>query len=84
MIALIKNWDLKQNNKAIRERQGVNRVYYASDLGSSFSRTDNDFSRTRNDVKDYTQSKFIQGVVESRPRQSGILPQWIETHLSIC
>jgi hypothetical protein len=60
MMALINNWDLKQNNNAIRERQGVKRAYYVSDLGASFGRTSNELSRTRNDVKDYTESKFIR------------------------
>jgi hypothetical protein len=55
-------WGLKNANNSICERQGVERAYYVSDLGSSFGRTGGVFSRTRNDVDGYARSKFIRRV----------------------
>lgn len=62
LMALINNWDPKNANNSIRARQGVERAYYVSDLGSSFGRTGGVFSRTRNDVNGYARSKFIRRV----------------------
>jgi hypothetical protein len=62
LMALINNWDLKEENNAIRARQGVQRAYYVSDLGATFGRTGNNFTRTRNDVEDYRESNFIRRI----------------------
>jgi hypothetical protein len=40
LMALLKNWDLKEsNNKILRHRRTGANVYYVSDLGASFGRT---------------------------------------------
>jgi hypothetical protein len=59
MMALINNWDLKEINNAIYEEEGV-RYYEVSDLGASFGRTGNPFTRSKSNLKDYSRTKFIQ------------------------
>jgi hypothetical protein len=63
MMALINNWDLKDENNAIREIDGQP-VYLVSDLGASFGTTG--FSLTRADSKgnlhNYEHSGFIAKV----------------------
>jgi hypothetical protein len=59
MMALINNWDLKEVNNAIYEEDGV-RYYEVSDLGATFGRTGNPFTRSKSNLKDYRGTKFIQ------------------------
>jgi hypothetical protein len=65
MMAMLNNWDLKDENTIIFERDG--KAYYAvSDLGSSFGKLA-EHSRTRagrsvNKPEDYAGSKFINAV----------------------
>jgi hypothetical protein len=59
MMALINNWDLKEINNAIYERGGA-RYYEVSDVGATFGRTGNPFTRSKSNLKDYRGSKFIQ------------------------
>jgi hypothetical protein len=87
MMALINNWDLKDDNNAVYESQG-RRIYLVSDLGASFGTTG--FSVTRAESKsnldNYTESKFITAVnsegvdfgVPSRPAMIHVfeLPQF--------
>jgi hypothetical protein len=61
MMALINNWDLKENNNDIDEG-GPEGRYVVSDLGSSFGRTGNSFGRSRGVMKDYEKTKFIKKV----------------------
>lgn len=66
-MALINNWDLKDdNNEILVERGNVNSIrrHIISDLGGSFGKTGGFFSRTRNEPDDYvkTTSAFIKGV----------------------
>jgi hypothetical protein len=57
MMALINGWDLKQiNNGSVDWKYGV------SDLGASFGRTGNSFTRSKGIVKDYAATKFIENV----------------------
>jgi hypothetical protein len=58
MMALINNWDLKKANNAIYSVGGSTR-YAVSDLGGSFGKTGGVGSRTKSDLKDYAESKFI-------------------------
>jgi hypothetical protein len=62
LMALINNWDPKTANNSIRARQGIERAYYVSDLGSSFGRSGGTFSRTRNDLDGYARSTFIRRI----------------------
>jgi len=59
MMALMNNWDLKEINNAIYERGGA-RYYEVSDVGATFGRTGNPFTRSKSNLKDYRGSKFIQ------------------------
>jgi hypothetical protein len=57
MMALINGWDLKQiNNGSLDGKYGV------SDLGASFGRTGNSFTRSKGIMKDYSETKFIDKV----------------------
>jgi len=65
MMALINNWDLKDENTITVLRDG--KLYYVvSDLGSSFGKlADKSMSRTGrsvNDPDDYSKANFIKGV----------------------
>jgi hypothetical protein len=74
MMALLNNWDLKQANNSIQQTDGEHR-YVITDLGATFGKTGNSFTRSRSVLKDYANSKFIDKVtagfvdfeMESRP-----------------
>jgi hypothetical protein len=59
MMALVNNWDLKEINNSIYE-VGDERRYAVTDLGATFGKTGNSFSRSRSVLKDYVDSKFIK------------------------
>ena len=62
MMALINNWDLKETNNAIYQVEGEGLHYLVSDLGATFGQTGNEISRSRNNLGEYSGSKFIQKV----------------------
>jgi hypothetical protein len=77
MMALINNWDLKDENNAIYE-SGSERIYTVSDLGASFG-TDGRYwprDKAKGNLESYRQSKFIRQMsdglidfcVPARPR----------------
>jgi hypothetical protein len=68
MMALINNWDLKDDNNAILRTRSES-AYIVSDLGSSFGKLPyasapilNRLGRSVNDPVDYVNSTFIHGV----------------------
>jgi hypothetical protein len=63
MMALINNWDLKDDNNAIRNIDGVP-VYLVSDLGASFGTTGFDFTpaESKGNLYHYEYSRFITKV----------------------
>jgi len=61
LMALMNNWDLKTSNNAIYETDDELR-YVVSDLGGTFGRTGSNFTRSKGDLNDYAQSKFIKHV----------------------
>jgi len=72
LMALINNWDLKNDNNAILQVAGERR-YIVSDLGSSFGKLPigsalilNRIGRSANDPADYVNSTFIHGLEEDR------------------
>lgn len=66
MMAVINNWDLKNENNAIREEKrkdgSQERIYEVSDLGASFGTTGRGLSHTKSkgNLRSYTRSKFIR------------------------
>lgn len=60
MMALINNWDLKNNNTAIFEKGGEH-IYMISDLGASFGMTGYDPRQrvSKGNLKSYEHSRFI-------------------------
>lgn len=60
MMALINNWDLKDENNAIRVYEGK-QIYLVSDLGSSFATTSVRLahSEDKGNLANYSSSKFI-------------------------
>ncbi|HSI88916.1 MAG TPA: hypothetical protein VK918_07650 [Pyrinomonadaceae bacterium] len=70
MMALINNWDLKNDNTAILE-VGGKRHYVVSDLGSSFGKLSptsafflTRFGRSVNKPKHYADATFVKGVTK--------------------
>lgn len=65
MMALINNWDLKEENNAVYREDGKDgppgRIYMVSDLGASFGtpRLTLPLKKTRDDLNTYRDSKFI-------------------------
>jgi hypothetical protein len=58
VMALLNNWDLiTRNNKIYRIDE--QRRYVVSDLGASFGRSGNEFSRKKNNLEAYVNSDFI-------------------------
>jgi hypothetical protein len=69
MMAVINNWDLKDENNAIRDfkngdEDGDTREYYVSDLGASFGTTGRELSHTKSkgNLTSYARSTFITKV----------------------
>jgi hypothetical protein len=77
LMALVNNWDLKEENNKIYLVGGELR-YLVSDLGASFSRNSNPFSRSKGDAAGYVRSKFI---TEYRPSDVDLIiqsrPLWV-------
>jgi hypothetical protein len=59
MMALLNNWDLKQVNNAIYDGGGRELRYLVSDLGGTFGRTGGRGSRSKGNLEDFSESKFI-------------------------
>jgi len=66
MMALMNNWDLKEVNNAVYEEGSGARYYEVSDLGATFGRTGNPFTRSKSNLKDYRGAKFIQKITPER------------------
>jgi hypothetical protein len=60
MMALVNNWDLSSANNAIYGQDGERR-YLVKDVGATFGSTGNNFTRSKGVLKDYADSKFIDG-----------------------
>ena len=64
MMALINNWDLKEINNAIYRQNGEGNRYAISDLGASFGETGNVITRSKSNLKDFSDAKFVQKVTD--------------------
>ena len=62
MMALINNWDLKAENNSFQVQGDGGQRYFVSDLGATFGRTGNNFTRSKGKLQDYSQSRFIKKV----------------------
>ena len=62
MMALVNNWDLKEENNAIYELPGNEKRYIVSDLGATFGKTGGSWTRSKGKPEDYFNSKFIEEV----------------------
>ena len=79
LMALINNWDLKDENNAIY-REGSERVYLVSDLGTAFGTAGRSWPRDR--AKDnlawYGRSRFIRRTTaDTVDFQSPARPMWV-------
>ena len=61
MMALVNDWDLKTINNSIYELN-EEAEYVVSDVGATFGKTGNPLHRSKSDLKDYEDSKFIDKV----------------------
>lgn len=66
MMALINNWDLKEDNNGIYEEKNGERRFVVTDLGATFGRTGNTLTRSRGVTEDYIHSGFIHKVRPDR------------------
>jgi hypothetical protein len=71
LMALVNNWDLKEDNNKIYDEHGAESRYVVSDLGASFGKTGSAFTRSKGDPEDYSESKFIERVT----------PEYVDFHL---
>ncbi len=62
VMALLNNWDLKEENNAIYEEKGEQPQYLVTDLGATFGKTGNTIVRSKSNLLEYRYSKFIQKV----------------------
>ena len=77
MMAIINNWDLKDENNAVYD-QGSHRIFLVSDLGATFGAPGRAWpeSKAKDNLEQYAKSKFIRAVhgqtldfeVPARPR----------------
>ncbi|HEV2492098.1 MAG TPA: hypothetical protein VG204_03405 [Terriglobia bacterium] len=73
MMALINNWDLKDNNNAVYDERrpagstGPEEVYAVSDLGASFGTTGRSWTRTisKGNLHSFGRSRFITKITDS-------------------
>ncbi|MEO8026252.1 MAG: hypothetical protein ABI823_07250 [Bryobacteraceae bacterium] len=72
MMALVNNWDLKEVNNVIYDKAGQETRYAISDLGASFGRTGNPLVRSKSNLREYRESKFVQKV----------RPELVDFHMS--
>lgn len=72
LMALLNNWDLKDDNNKILLVNGDSAQpelhYIISDLGATFGKTGGFLSRSRNEPEDYVKAKFVEGVEGGRVR----------------
>jgi hypothetical protein len=63
MMALLNNWDLKDENNKVYDYEGK-RIYLISDLGASFGTTGFSVTKTesKGNLDSYTESKFVTSV----------------------
>ena len=61
MMSLLNNWDLSPINNTIEQVDGERR-YVVTDVGATFGNTGNSLTRSKSDVGDYQDSKFIEKV----------------------
>src|SRR5438270_9460419 len=77
-MALINDWDLKEVNNSIYDEPDGGRRYVVSDLGASFGRNSNEYTRSKSDVDGYLRSGFIR---EVRPQEVDFVlqqyPFWV-------
>jgi hypothetical protein len=59
MMALIDNWDLKDENNSIYQYKGEHPIYVVSDLGASFGTTGNAGAAGKGNLQAYAHSRFI-------------------------
>lgn len=59
MMALLNNWDLKDNNNSIYV-VGNEQRYVVSDAGATFGKTGNSINRSKSNLKGYEESKFVE------------------------
>jgi hypothetical protein len=61
MMALVNNWDLKTVNNSIYQME-TQTVYAVTDVGATFGKTGNTATRSKSNLKDFEDSKFIEKV----------------------
>ncbi|HXB73784.1 MAG TPA: hypothetical protein VNY05_36435 [Candidatus Acidoferrales bacterium] len=79
VMALINNWDLKDENNAIYQ-EGSQRIYMISDLGASFGSAGRTWPRekAKDNLDSYSHSKFIRNLTaDTVDFQVPARPRWV-------
>ncbi|MEO8595033.1 MAG: hypothetical protein ABI759_17065 [Candidatus Solibacter sp.] len=79
LMALLNNWDLKDDNNAIY-RIGIKRIYMVSDLGATFGSSSRTWPRdkAKGNLESYTQSRFVHKIDDDTVDfQAPARPTWI-------
>jgi hypothetical protein len=68
LMALVNNWDLKDDNNAIYQ-YGPERIYLVSDLGASFGSAGRTWppAKAKDNLESYRKSKFIRRIISPFP-----------------
>jgi hypothetical protein len=66
IMALLNNWDMKNNNNAVYEKNGE-RYFEVSDLGATFGTPGRDYpkEKAKDNLGEYKKSKFIKSETET-------------------
>ena len=80
LMALMNNWDLKDDNNAVYRDGTAERIYMVSDLGATFGSAGRSWPRIRakDNLDSYRKSKFIRRVTaDTVDFQSPARPMWV-------
>ena len=61
LVVMMNGWDLKESNNRV-EKLGQQHRYVVADLGATFGKSGSNWSRSKSDLEDYLESKFIDDI----------------------
>ena len=79
LMALIDNWDLKDENNAVYEKDGQ-RIYMVSDLGASFGTPGRSWpkEKAKDNLEEYSRAKFIRAYAgDTVDLATPARPRWV-------
>jgi hypothetical protein len=88
LMALMNNWDLKDDNNqilSVKGADGANELHYVvSDTGATFGKTGGGLTHSRNEPDNFAKSKFLKGVEAGKVRFTyGSKSAWLFDDISV-